>query len=43
MQQGKYKYDQWKKEVESGMTPAEAQKKYVELVGNFKSKYGYSG
>lgn len=37
--QGKYKFQAWKKLHESGITPAEAQKKYVEFVESLKQKY----
>ncbi|KAL1992134.1 hypothetical protein VTN49DRAFT_4166 [Thermomyces lanuginosus] len=36
---GKYKFQAWKKLHESGITPAEAQKKYVEFVESLKQKY----
>jgi len=38
---GKYKYNAWKKIVEEGVTPEEAQKRYVELIEKLKEKYGY--
>ncbi|MCJ1444315.1 MAG: hypothetical protein MMC23_004816 [Stictis urceolatum] len=38
---GKYKYNAWKKEVEAGLTPADAQKKYIELVEAKKKELGY--
>lgn len=37
--QGKYKFQAWKKLHESGIIPAEAQKRYVELVGKLRQKY----
>ncbi len=42
-QQGKAKYAAWKKEVDAGTQPEDAQKKYVELVEQLKSKLGYEG
>ncbi|EAS29189.1 uncharacterized protein CIMG_07935 [Coccidioides immitis RS] len=38
---GKYKYNKWKSIVEEGVTPEEAQKRYVELIEKLKAKYGY--
>ena len=38
--EGKAKLSAWKKLAETGITPAEAQKKYVELVESIKQKYG---
>ncbi|KAL9117556.1 MAG: hypothetical protein Q9187_005908 [Circinaria calcarea] len=35
----KPKYDAWKKVNDAGVTPAEAQKKYVELYNKLKSDY----
>lgn len=39
--QGKYKYAEWKKIVDEGVTPEEAQRRYVELIEKLKAKYGY--
>ena len=39
MTQGKYKWDAWKKVVDDGVTPAQAEKKYVELYNATKAKY----
>lgn len=39
--QGKAKYNAWKKAVEDGITPEQAQEKYVALVEELKKKYGY--
>jgi diazepam-binding inhibitor (GABA receptor modulating acyl-CoA-binding protein) len=38
--QGKAKHRAWKKVVDENVTPAEAEKKYVTLVEELKSKYG---
>ncbi|KAL1976804.1 hypothetical protein VTN31DRAFT_3086 [Thermomyces dupontii] len=38
--EGKAKLAAWKKVAETGITPAEAQKKYIKLVENIKQKYG---
>ncbi|KAL2148510.1 hypothetical protein VTH82DRAFT_2064 [Thermothelomyces myriococcoides] len=38
---GKAKYNAWKKAVEDGITPEQAQEKYVALVEELKKKYGY--
>ncbi len=40
-QQGKAKKRAWQKIVDEGVTPEEAQKRYVELVEKLKSAYGY--
>ncbi|KAL9090517.1 MAG: hypothetical protein Q9165_005278 [Trypethelium subeluteriae] len=40
---GKAKYNQWQKLVNDGVTKADAEKKYVELVGSLKQKYGFKG
>ncbi|RMD41672.1 hypothetical protein DV735_g3442, partial [Chaetothyriales sp. CBS 134920] len=37
---GKAKYNAWKKEVDSGITAEQAEKRYIELVETLKSKYG---
>ncbi|KAL1982876.1 hypothetical protein VTN96DRAFT_804 [Rasamsonia emersonii] len=34
------KWNAWKKVVDDGITPTEAQKKYIELVEELKAKYG---
>lgn len=40
--QGKYKYKAWEKvAVEEGVTPADAEKKYIALVEAMKQKHGY--
>ena len=41
MAQGKYKYNAWKKSVDEGTTPVDAQKQYVGLIHEFKGKYGF--
>jgi diazepam-binding inhibitor (GABA receptor modulating acyl-CoA-binding protein) len=38
---GKAKYNAWKKVADEGVTPEEAQTKYVELVERMKTEYGY--
>ncbi|KAM0431902.1 hypothetical protein ACHAPT_005155 [Fusarium lateritium] len=38
---GKAKYNSWKKVAEEGVTPEQAQEKYVKLVEELKEKYGY--
>ncbi|WEW59748.1 acyl-CoA-binding protein (ACBP)/diazepam binding inhibitor (DBI)/endozepine (EP) [Emydomyces testavorans] len=38
---GKYKYNQWKKLVDEGVTAEEAQQRYVALIEKLKAKYGY--
>ncbi|KAI9718174.1 MAG: hypothetical protein M1828_006806 [Chrysothrix sp. TS-e1954] len=38
--QGKYKRQEWEKVVKEGVTPEEAQKKYVEFVETLKEKIG---
>ncbi|GBF59725.1 acyl-CoA-binding protein homolog [Trichophyton mentagrophytes] len=38
---GKYKYAKWKTTVEEGVTPEQAQERYIELVEKLKAKYGY--
>lgn len=40
-QQGKAKYNAWKKVVDEGVTPDAAQEQYVKLVEELKEKYGY--
>ncbi|KAG9994830.1 hypothetical protein KCU78_g18240, partial [Aureobasidium melanogenum] len=42
-QQGKAKRNAWQKLVDEGVTPEDAQKKYVALVESLKKKHGYSG
>lgn len=39
--QGKYKHSSWKKLVDEGLSPEDAQIKYVELIEKLKEKYGY--
>ena len=39
--QGKAKKRAWQKIVDEGVTPTEAEEKYIELVESLKSKYGY--
>lgn len=41
--QGKAKRNAWQKLVDEGVTPQDAQKKYVALVESLKKKHGYSG
>ncbi|CAF9932117.1 MAG: hypothetical protein GOMPHAMPRED_006494 [Gomphillus americanus] len=38
---GKYKYNAWKKEVDAKLTPADAEKKYIELAGKLREKHGF--
>ncbi|RYO86828.1 hypothetical protein DL764_008941 [Monosporascus ibericus] len=38
---GKAKYNAWKKEVDQGVTPEQAQEKYIAKVEEMKTKYGY--
>ncbi|KAF3482939.1 Acyl CoA binding protein family [Arthroderma uncinatum] len=38
---GKYKYGKWKEIVEEGVTPEQAQERYIALVEKLKAKYGY--
>ncbi|EXJ92187.1 diazepam-binding inhibitor (GABA receptor modulator, acyl-CoA-binding protein) [Capronia epimyces CBS 606.96] len=38
---GKAKHKAWQKEVDAGTTAADAEKRYVELVGKLKEKYGF--
>lgn len=40
-QQGKAKRKAWQKIVDEGVTPQEAQKRYVALVEKLKEKHGY--
>lgn len=40
-EQGKAKYNAWKKEVDAGTTPDAAQEKYVALVESLKASLGY--
>jgi diazepam-binding inhibitor (GABA receptor modulator, acyl-CoA-binding protein) len=37
----KAKYKAWKEVVDKGITPEEAQAKYVALIGDMKEKYKY--
>ncbi|OCK85977.1 ACBP-domain-containing protein [Lepidopterella palustris CBS 459.81] len=37
---GKAKYNHWKKLVDEGVTPEQAEAKYIELVETLKGKYG---
>ncbi|KAI0844118.1 acyl-CoA-binding protein [Daldinia vernicosa] len=37
----KYKYQAWQKVVDEGVSPADAQDRYVKLVETLKEKYGY--
>ncbi|KAI4722261.1 hypothetical protein E4T48_01412 [Aureobasidium sp. EXF-10727] len=43
LQQGKAKRNAWQKLVDEGVTPQDAQKKYVALVESLKKKHGYTG
>ncbi|RYP50219.1 hypothetical protein DL769_010981 [Monosporascus sp. CRB-8-3] len=38
---GKAKYNAWKKVAEEGVTPEQAQEKYIAKVEEMKTKYGY--
>ena len=38
---GKAKKNAWQKKVDSGVSPADAEKQYVELVEKLKTSYGY--
>ncbi|KAK4237098.1 putative fatty acid binding protein [Achaetomium macrosporum] len=38
---GKAKYNAWKAAVEDGITPEQAQEKYVAKIEEMKAKYGY--
>ncbi|KAL2121509.1 hypothetical protein VTJ04DRAFT_5536 [Mycothermus thermophilus] len=38
---GKAKYNAWKKAVDDGITPEQAQEKYVAKIEEMKEKYGY--
>lgn len=40
---GKAKHRAWEKIVKEGVSPEEAQTRYVKLVESLKEKYGYSG
>ena len=42
-QQGKAKRNAWQKLVDEGVSPSDAQKKYVALVESLKTKHGYTG
>ncbi|KAI4842131.1 hypothetical protein E4T44_07492 [Aureobasidium sp. EXF-8845] len=42
-QQGKAKRNAWQKLVDEGVSPSDAQKKYVALVESLKKKHGYTG
>ncbi|KAI0841252.1 putative fatty acid binding protein [Hypoxylon sp. FL0890] len=37
----KYKYQAWQKLVDEGVTPQDAQERYVKKVEELKEKYGY--
>ena len=37
----KYKYQAWEKEVNAGVTAAQAQQKYIQLAETCKQKYGF--
>lgn len=37
----KYKYQAWQKLVDDGVTPEEAQERYVKKVEELKGKYGF--
>lgn len=39
--QGKAKYSAWEKAVQDGITPEQAQEKYVAKIEEMKAKYGY--
>lgn len=41
--QAKYKFNAWKKVVDEGLSPKEAQAKYVSLVEKLKGVYGFEG
>ncbi len=41
LHQGKAKRKHWQKLVDEGITPEEAQEKYVALVEELKEKHGY--
>lgn len=38
---GKYKYKAWEKIVQEGVTPADAETKYIAFVEEMKKKHGY--
>ncbi|KAI0111448.1 acyl-CoA-binding protein [Daldinia grandis] len=38
---GKYKYQAWQKVADEGISPAEAQERYVKLVETLKEKNGF--
>ncbi|KAF4555522.1 putative acyl-CoA-binding protein [Elsinoe fawcettii] len=40
---GKAKHGAWSKVVDEGVSPSDAQGKYVKLVESLKKKYGYNG
>ncbi|KAF2180549.1 diazepam-binding inhibitor [Zopfia rhizophila CBS 207.26] len=40
---GKAKYNHWQKIVENGIHADEAEKKYIDLVSDLKTKYGFNG
>lgn len=42
MLQGKAKKNAWKKVVDDNLKPADAQKKYVDLVESLKKKHGFT-
>lgn len=39
--QNKAKYNAWKKLVEDGVTPEQAETKYIALIEELKTKYGF--
>lgn len=41
--QGKAKKNAWKKVHDEGVSPEDAQKRYVELVEKLKEKHGFEG
>lgn len=41
--QEKAKRSAWQKIVDEGVTPEDAQKRYVTLMASLKDKYGFSG
>jgi acyl-CoA-binding protein len=43
LRQGKAKRNAWQKLVDEGISPSDAQKKYVALVESLKTKHGYTG
>lgn len=43
MQQEKAKRNAWQKIVDQGVSPQDAQTRYIKLVDELKKKYGYQG